>query len=110
MADPVGDGTLQLPAMLDAAAVARVFRAQVRARSLPSVLDFSAVRELDSSAVALVRALAALAAERGNDAPRLVGTPQRYAALCRAHREPAPDERVPHAVDSPDRDTRSRIS
>lgn len=63
---------MALPAVLDAAAVAAAFRAGPPG----AVLDFAAVRELDSSAVALVRALRAEA----------VNVPARYRALLAAHR------------------------
>lgn len=61
-----------LPAVLDAAAVAAAFRTAPRG----ATLDFAAVRELDSSAVALVRALGAQASS----------VPERYRHLLAAHR------------------------
>jgi hypothetical protein len=66
------EGELALPKRLDAAAVAAAFRA---ARP-GAVLDFAAVRELDSSAVALVRALRAQARN----------VPERFSRLMEAHR------------------------
>lgn len=69
---PTDAAVVALPERLDAAAVAAVFRA-----AKPGVaLDFAAVRELDSSAVALV---SALRAEARN-------TPERYRQLLEAHR------------------------
>ena len=65
-------GVVALPERLDAAAVAAVFRAAKPG----AVLDFAAVRELDSSAVALVRAL------RGEAR----NVPERYSQLMEAHR------------------------
>jgi ABC-type transporter Mla MlaB component len=69
---PTEPGTLVLPATLDGAAVVAAFRAAKPG----AVLDFSAVRELDSSAVALVRALRAEARN----------VPERYRQLMEAHR------------------------
>lgn len=66
------EAALALPERLDAAAVAAAFRA---ARP-GAVLDFSAVRELDSSAVALVQALRA----------QVRNVPERYSQLLEAHR------------------------
>lgn len=63
---------LALPERLDAAAVAAAFRAAAPG----AVLDFAAVRAMDSSAVALVRALQAQARN----------VPERYRQLLEAHR------------------------
>ena len=63
---------LALPAVLNTAAVAAAFRAAKPG----AVLDFAAVRELDSSAVALVRALRA----------EVRNVPERYRQLMEAHR------------------------
>ena len=66
------EAAVALPARLDAAAVAAVFRAAKPG----AALDFAAVRELDSSAVALVQALRAEARN----------VPERYRQLLEAHR------------------------
>ncbi len=79
---------LTLPARLDAAAVAAIYREWApRARSLAAI-DLAAVQAIDSSGVALVRALRKLAQAGGGALPALRGAPQRYAELCAAHRLP----------------------
>ena len=74
--------TLVLPACVDAAAAARLWREL--GASAPAALDFSAVNEIDSAGLAFVVAVR----RRGGPDPatRLLNVPQRFARLCAAHR------------------------
>lgn len=73
---------LALPACVDAAAAARLWREL--GASAPAAVDFSAVREIDSAGLAFVVAVR----RRGgpDHAARLLHVPQRFAQLCAAHR------------------------
>jgi ABC-type transporter Mla MlaB component len=83
--------TLTLPAQLDAAAAAALYRAWAPRAATLAAIDFGPVQALDSAGVALVRALGADATRAGVAAPRLLAVPPRYRQLCLAHRVPAGD-------------------
>jgi ABC-type transporter Mla MlaB component len=73
---------LVLPANVDAAAVAALWR--TLAGAAPASIDFAAVREIDSAGLAFVVACSGLAAVSAP--PKLLNVPERFVQLCRAHR------------------------
>lgn len=78
--------TLALPARVDAAAAAALYRLWAPRAATLDAIDFAAVSSIDSAGVALVRALALQAVARRGAPPRLLTPPPRYAQLCLAHR------------------------
>ena len=78
-----------LPATVDAAVAARLWRQWRPRLAQIGVFDLAAVTDLDSAGVALLRAArAAQAATRGGTPAVLRNVPERYRALCVAHRVP----------------------
>ncbi len=75
--------TLMLPDCVDAAASVRLWR-ELGARA-PATIDFGAVREIDSSGLALVAELARRGAGHGSRVA-LANVPERFVQLCAAHR------------------------
>lgn len=89
-ADAADAGTVEsLPAHVDAAVVATLYRTWRPRMARIRVLDLSAVTDLDSAGVALLRAVQAQQRALGVPAATLRGVPERYGALCAAHRIPA---------------------
>ena len=80
------DATLALPARVDAAAAAALYRTWAPRAAALAAIDFAAVTGIDSAGVALVRALALQAQSRRGAPPRLLAPPPRYCQLCLAHR------------------------
>jgi ABC-type transporter Mla MlaB component len=76
------DTTLRLPAQVDAASAARIYREWTTRVAQLQQIDFSQVQQIDSPGVALVLALRA---RRGSDLT-LHAVPARFVQLCRAHR------------------------
>lgn len=83
--------TLALPARVDAVVVAALWRDWAPRAAGLAAIDFGAVQAIESSGVALVRALAARAVAAGGAPPRLRSLPPRYRQLCLAHRIPVGD-------------------
>jgi ABC-type transporter Mla MlaB component len=83
--------TLALPARVDAVAVAALWRDWAPRAAALAAIDFGAVQAIESSGVALVRALTARALAAGAAPPRLLALPPRYRQLCLAHRIPVGD-------------------
>jgi ABC-type transporter Mla MlaB component len=73
---------LRLPPQVDAAAVAALYRDAAARIATLTVIDFSAVKQIDSAGVALVLALRALR----RSAIELRAVPERFTTLCLAHR------------------------
>jgi ABC-type transporter Mla MlaB component len=83
---PPSEATLVLPARLDAATAAALYRDwQPRVGQL-AVIDMAAVASIDSAGVALVRQLRADAAAARGTPPLLHNPPPGYLQVCRAHR------------------------
>lgn len=79
-------GTLQLPARVDAAVAAALYR-QWRARSgALQAIDMQAVRAIDSAGVALVHQLQADALRAHGTHVQLLHASDAYRQVCRAHR------------------------
>jgi phospholipid transport system transporter-binding protein len=78
-------GTLRLSGVLEADQVAELWPTLQRRTAALERIDLSAVTDLDSSGVALVRHLIAAATAAGGR-PALVGAPARYAQIGLAHR------------------------
>ncbi len=79
---------MRIEGALDTATVARwwqTLRDDAAAGRLRRI-DLSAVGEVDSSGVALIRCLAALVEAAGQPAPEVVGAPEHYAQIRLAHR------------------------
>lgn len=84
-----GDAVEALPARVDAAVAAQLYRAWRPRMARIRVFDLAAVTELDSAGVALLRAVQAQQRGLGLPTATLRGVPERYRALCLAHRIPA---------------------
>lgn len=83
----VAGDSVSLPACVDAAAAATLWRAWRPRLAQIGVFDLAGVVGLDSAGVALLRAArAAQVAMRGGAAAELRNVPERYRALCLAHR------------------------
>ena len=83
------DATLALPARVDAAAAADLYRQwRPRLRTLAAI-DIKAVESIDSAGVALVQQLRQEAAAARGAPPLLHNTVPGYLQICRAHRLPA---------------------
>lgn len=84
-----GHDIVSLPARVDAAIAATLWHAWQPRLAGIGTFDLAAVVELDSAGVALLRAArAAQAATPGAAAAELRNVPERYRALCLAHRLP----------------------
>lgn len=81
-----------LPAVLDASAAATLARAWWPRLAQIDGVDLSGVNDIDSAGVALLRALQRARQARGLAPATLRAVPERYRALCLAHRIPM-DER-----------------
>lgn len=78
-----------LPATVDAAVAAGLWRRWRPRLAQIGAFDLAAVTELDSAGVALLRAVRAVqAGTRGATPATLRNVPERYRALCVAHRVP----------------------
>ena len=92
MSAPTDDAVLTLPARVDAAASAALYRAwHPRVRALAAI-DMAAVEAIDSAGVALVRQLLAEATHARTRAPLLHNATPGYLQICRAHRLAADGE------------------
>lgn len=79
-------GSERLPAVVDAAAAAALYRAwQPRVAQIVS-FDLSDVRSIDSAGVALLRAMQTQRTALGLPPATLLAVPERYRVLCLAHR------------------------
>lgn len=82
----VGGDIVRLPANVDAAVAATLWRAWRPRLAQIGVFDLAGVVQLDSAGVALLRAARAAQAAGGGAAAELRNVPERYRALCLAHR------------------------
>lgn len=80
------DQVLRLPARVDAAVAAALYREWAPRVAALAAIDFAQVTAIDSAGVALVRALHAQSLRAGATPPRLEQVPARYSKLCLAHR------------------------
>jgi ABC-type transporter Mla MlaB component len=86
---PANDaGVEALPAVVDETAAAALFRAWRPRLTQIAGFDLGAVREIDSAGVALLRAVQAAQRAAGGPVATLRAVPERYRALCLAHRLP----------------------
>ncbi len=79
---------MRIDGALDTATAARWWQA-LRGPAADGALariDLSSVTEIDSSGVALLQCLSALAEAAGRPAPEVVGAPAHYAQILLAHR------------------------
>lgn len=84
-----GGAVEALPAVVDAAVAAALWRKWQPRLAQIGAFDLAAVTELDSAGVALLRAMrAAQLSMRGATPAALRNVPERYRALCVAHRVP----------------------
>ena len=77
-----------LPAVVDATAAAALFRAWRPRLAQIGGFDLASVTHIDSAGVALLRAVRAEQRARGLAVASLRSVPERYRALCLAHRVP----------------------
>lgn len=75
-----------LPAVVDATAAAALYRAWRPRLAQIGGFDLAGVTDIDSAGVALLRALQAEQRARGLTPASLHSVPERYRALCLAHR------------------------
>lgn len=80
-----------LPATVDATAAAALYRAWQPRLTRIATFDLAAVNTLDSAGVALLRVVQAEQRARGGMPAVLRSVPERYRALCLAHRVPVGD-------------------
>ncbi len=80
------DHVLRLPARVDATVAAALYRDWAPRAATLVAIDFAQVTAIDSTGVALVRALGAQARRAGASSPRLDSVTARYTELCLAHR------------------------
>ena len=78
-----------LPGRVDAAVAATLYRTWRSRMAGIKVFDLAAVTDLDSAGLALLRAVQAQQRALGLPTATLRGVPERYRALCLAHRIPA---------------------
>lgn len=87
--DAVQTGTIEtLPAVVDATAAAALYRAWRPRLAQIGGFDLGGVTDIDSAGVALLRAMQAQRRVQGLAPATLHAVPERYRALCLAHRVP----------------------
>lgn len=78
--------TLRLPARVDAAVAARVWREQRPQVATLARIDLADVVSIDSAGLALLLELRDAARAAQGAQPAIVNAPERFRALCDAHR------------------------